>query len=38
MSPAVVGVDAVVGEHDDDAGDELVLDEDEGGGRAAWLG
>ena len=28
MSPTVVGVDEVVGEDDDDAGDELVLDED----------
>ena len=35
MSPAVVGVDEVVGVDDGDAGDELVLDEDEGGGRAA---
>ena len=35
MSPTVVGVDEVVGEHDDDAGDGLVLDKDEGGGRAA---
>ena len=29
ISPAVVGVDEVVREDDDDAGDELVLDEDE---------
>ena len=35
MSPTVVGVDEVVGVDDGDAGDELVLDEDEGGGRAA---
>ena len=35
MSPAVVGGDEVVGVDDGDAGDELVLDEDEGGGRAA---
>ena len=35
MSPAVVGVDEVVGVDDGDAGDGLVLDEDEGGGRAA---
>ena len=35
MSPAVVGVDEVVGIDDGDAGDGLVLDEDEGGGRAA---
>ena len=35
MSPVVVGVDEVVGVDDGDAGDELVLDEDEGGGRAA---
>ena len=35
MSPAVVGVDEAVGVDDGDAGDELVLDEDEGGGRAA---
>ena len=34
MSPAVVGVDEVVGVDDGDAGDGLVLDEDEGGGRA----
>ena len=36
MSPVVVGVDEVVGADDGDAGDGLVLDEDEGGGRAAW--
>ena len=35
MSPMVVGVDEVVGVDDDDAGDGLVLDEDEGGVRAA---
>ena len=35
MSPTVVGVDKVVGVDDGDAGDGLVLDEDEGGGRAA---
>ena len=35
MSPAVVGVDEAVGVDDGDAGDGLVLDEDEGGGRAA---
>ena len=35
MSPTVVGVDEVVGVDDGDAGDGLVLDEDEGGGRAA---
>ena len=35
MSPAVVGVDEAVGVDDGDAGDELVLDEDEGGGRVA---
>ena len=35
MSPAVVGVDEVVGVDDGDAGDGPVLDEDEGGGRAA---
>ena len=35
MSPAVVGGDEVVGVDDGDAGDGLVLDEDEGGGRAA---
>ena len=35
MSPAVVGVDEVVGVDDGDAGDGLVLDEDEGVGRAA---
>jgi hypothetical protein len=35
MSPAVVGVDEVVGVDDGDAGDGLVLDEDEGGGPAA---
>ena len=29
MSAAVVGVDEVVGEHDGDAGAELVLDVDE---------
>jgi hypothetical protein len=29
MSPAVVGVDEVVGEDDGDTGDELVLDGDE---------
>ena len=38
MSPAVVGVDEVVGVDDCDAGDELVLDEEEGGGLAAQLG
>ncbi|KAE8819290.1 hypothetical protein D1007_02788 [Hordeum vulgare] len=32
MLPAVVGVDEVIGEDDGDAGDELVLDEDEGRG------
>ena len=35
MSPTVVRVDEVVGVDDGDAGDGLVLDEDEGGGRAA---
>ena len=35
MSPAVVGVDEAVGVDDGDAGDGLVLDEDEGGGQAA---
>ena len=35
MSPAVVGVDEVVGVDDFDAGDGPVLDEDEEGGRAA---
>ena len=35
MSPTVVGVDEVVGVDDGNADDELVLDEDEGGGRAA---
>ena len=35
MLPAVVGVDEVVGVDDGDAGNGLVLDEDEGGGRAA---
>ena len=35
MSPAVVGVDEAVGVDDGDAGDRLVLDEDERGGRAA---
>ena len=35
MSAAVVGVDEAVGVDDGDAGDGLVLDEDEGGGRAA---
>ena len=35
MSPTVVRVDEVVGKDDGDAGDELVLDEDEGGGWAA---
>ena len=35
MSLAFVGVDEAVGVDDGDAGDELVLDEDEGGGRAA---
>ena len=35
MSPAVVGVDEAVGVDDGDAGDGLVLDEDERGGRAA---
>ena len=35
MSPTVVGVDEVVGVDDGDAGDGLVLDEDEGVGRAA---
>ena len=34
MSPAVVGVDEAVGVDDGDAGDELVLDEDEVG----WTG
>ena len=33
MSPAVVGVDEAVGVDDGDAGDGLVLDEDERGGR-----
>ena len=35
MSPAVVGVDEAVGVDDGDAGDGLVLDEDEGGGWVA---
>ena len=35
MSHAVVGVDEAVGVEDGDAGDGLVLDEDERGGRAA---
>ena len=35
MSPAVVRVDEAVGVDDDDADDGLVLDEDEGVGRAA---
>ena len=35
MSPTVVGVDEVVGVDDGDGDDGLVLDEDEGGGRAA---
>ena len=35
LSPAVVRVDEVVGVDDGDAGDGLVLDEDEVGGRAA---
>ena len=35
MSPAVVGVDEVVGVDDGDAGDGPVLDEDEEGGQAA---
>ena len=35
MSPAVVVRDEVVWVDDNDASDELVLDEDEGGGRAA---
>ena len=35
MSPAVVGVDEAGGVDDGDAGDGLVLDEDERGGRAA---
>ena len=35
MSPTVVGVDEVVGVDDGDAGDGLVLDEDEWGGHAA---
>ena len=35
MSPAVVGVDEAVGVDDGDAGDGLVLEEDERGGRAA---
>ena len=34
MSPTVVGVDEVVGEDDGNIVDELVLDEDEGVGRA----
>ena len=34
-SPTVVGVDEVVGVDDGDAGDGLVLDKDERGGRAA---
>ena len=34
MSPTVVGVDEVVGVDDGNAGDGLVLDEDEGG----WKG
>ncbi|KAE8776224.1 autophagy-related protein 7 [Hordeum vulgare] len=37
MLPAMVGVDEVVGEDDGDAGNELVLDKDEGGGRPARL-
>ena len=35
MSPAVVGVDEAVRVDAGEAGDGLVLDEDEGGGRAA---
>ena len=35
MSPTVVGVDEAVGVDDGDAGDGLVLDEHERGGRAA---
>ena len=35
MSPAIVGVDEMVGIDDGDAGNGLVLDEYEGGGRAA---
>ena len=35
MSPTVVRVDEVVEEEHSDAGDGLVLDEDEGGGWAA---
>ena len=38
MSPTGVGVDEVVGVDDGDAGGGLVLDEDEGGGRAAAAG
>lgn len=33
MSPTGVGVDEVVGEDDNDVGDQLVLDEDEGCGQ-----
>ena len=38
MSPTVVEVDEVVGKDDGDTGDELVLDEDEEGGRAVGMG
>ena len=34
MSPTVVGVDELVGVDDGDAGNGLVLDEEEGDGRA----
>ena len=37
MSLTVVGVDETVREDDDDAGDELVLDENEGAGRTVPL-
>ena len=38
MSPTVVGVYEVIGEDDDDAGNELVLEKDEGGGCVTRLG
>jgi hypothetical protein len=38
MSPTVVGVDEVVRVDDGDAGDELVLNKDEGGGRRRGSG
>lgn len=38
MSPTMFRVDEVVGEHDVDVGDELVLYEDEWGGWAVRLG